>query len=395
MKLYTTKEFAELSGVSIRTLKYWRKSGKLIPAVNNGKGKTFYSKEQIFIAKKILGANLKILGANFTKNQNSWVQISDNLTEKGVTKPNDEVSKFMEENKQLYPTKELVIATDKMKKNIFNPTKQSTARGIIEDKKSKIVTPLNIQFSAEKNNITAFDELVFDVCISEQFKGNKFTTPAIIHRAMGGSKTKITAKDKDKILSSVRKLATTFIDFDITETCKHFNYNDGIGIKYSGSLLPCEYITVSVNGWTDSAVIHFLRDSPLLNVAKIKNQFATCDISLLDVPNIRNTELVLSLKGYLLRWILQIIGSHKTRKKHFRGKGKDGKPFFQQATKLQKIIKLDTLFEQCGLSDADRFKQREARKTTCKIMNHFRSQNLISEWHFEKKDGRFYSIVFD
>ena len=305
----------------------------------------------------------------------------------------------MSENKtQVYPSRELVIATDKMKANVFDATNDNAERGILEDKKSKIVTPLDIHFSTEfkdKNKLTAFDELIFDVCISEQFKGNKLTTPAIIHRAMGGSKTNFTAKEKDKILQSVRKLATTFIDFDITKTCKQFNYNDGRGYKYNGYLLPCEYIAASINGWTDSAVIHFLRDSPLLDVARIKNQFATCDVALLDVPNIRNSELVLSLKGYLLRTVLKIIGSHKKHKKHFRGKGKDGKPFFQQATKLQKIIKLDTLFEQCGLSDATNNRKSEYRKAIAKIMNHFQSQNLISEWHFEKKDGRFYSIVFD
>ena len=46
MKLFSTKEFAELSGVSIRTLKRWRKDGKLIPA-KTVKGDKFYSEEQL------------------------------------------------------------------------------------------------------------------------------------------------------------------------------------------------------------------------------------------------------------------------------------------------------------------------------------------------------------
>lgn len=304
----------------------------------------------------------------------------------------------MSDKLQVYPSKKIVITTDKLKANVFDATNDSTERGILEDKKTQILTSFDIRFSEEfkgKNSITAFDELVFDICISEQFKGNQYTTPSIIHRAMGGSKTKLTPKDKDKILQSVRKLATTYIDFDITEICQKFGYNDGRSYKYSGYLLPCEYITASVNGWTDSAVIHFLRDSPLLDVAKIKNQFRTCDVALLDVPNVRNTEIVLSLKGYLLRRIQKIIGSHEKHTKHIRGKSSDGKFIFQQATKLQKIITLDSVFEQCGLSDADRNRKAEYRKSIEKIMNHFRAKSLISEWQFAKKDGKFYSIVFE
>lgn len=65
MKLFSTKEFAEAAGVSIRTLKYWRKSGKLIPVQKGAKGAKFYSGVQLLEVQKYLkGANLK--GANCT-----------------------------------------------------------------------------------------------------------------------------------------------------------------------------------------------------------------------------------------------------------------------------------------------------------------------------------------
>ena len=297
---------------------------------------------------------------------------------------------------QIYPAKELFIAIDKMKKNLCDSTKNSEKRRIIEDKKSKTKTPLEVKFSVEvtKPNLTAYDELILDVCLSEQSKGNDYTTPAIIHRAMGGSKTNFTAKEKEKILQSVRKLATTFIDFDISDVCKKFVYNDGKEYKYSGAILPCEYITATVNGRTDSAVIHFLRKSPLLDVAMFKGQFATCDVSLLDVPNIRNTEVILSLKGYLLRRVLQTLGSLKPHKKHFAGKKKGGGAYQRQAKKLQPIILLDTVFEKCDLSDATKRQKQQARETIAKILDHFSAKKLISEWHFEKKNGAFYSVHF-
>lgn len=388
VKIFSAKEFCRLSGVPIRTLRRWRLDGKIQPVHKN-----FYSEIQLEQFRVIfpLFDDFNVADVKFFDIPNN-----DTAEKNGAMVSTDEVKNMTEYNKiQIYPTKELVICIDKMKKNICNPLKKSKKRKIIEDKRSKTKTPLKINFSSDVEDVTAYDELILDVCISEQFKGNEYTTPAIIHRALGGSKTKLTTKDKDKILQSVRKLATTFIDFDITDVCKKFGYNDGKEYKYSGAILPCEYVTATINGWTDSAVIHFLRKTPLLDVATFKGQIATCDISLLDVPKIRNTDTILAIKGYLLRRILQIKGSHNPHKKHFCGKNKEGKLNFRTAKKLKKIILFETLFQNCELSDADRFKQRDARTAISKILDHFKEKGVITEWHFVKKDGAYYSIHFD
>lgn len=388
VKIFSAKEFCRLSGVPIRTLRRWRLDGKIQPVHKN-----FYSEIQLEQFRVIIP-----LFDDFNVADVKFFDIPDNDTaeKNGAMVSTDEVKNMTEYNKiQIYPTKELVICIDKMKKNICNPLKKSKKRKIIEDKRSKTKTPLKINFSSDVEDVTAYDELILDVCISEQFKGNEYTTPAIIHRALGGSKTKLTTKDKDKILQSVRKLATTFIDFDITDVCKKFGYNDGKEYKYSGAILPCEYVTATINGWTDSAVIHFLRKTPLLDVATFKGQIATCDISLLDVPKIRNTDTILAIKGYLLRRILQIKGSHNPHKKHFCGKNKEGKLNFRTAKKLEKIILFETLFQNCELSDADRRRKVEYRNSISKILDHFKEKGVITEWHFVKKDGAYYSIHFD
>jgi len=432
MKLYSTKEFADLSGVSVRTLKRWRNFGKLKPILTNNKGENFYSKKQLTELKKIfyqqneknelspvtdsfLGVtDLKSpvitpqkiqschpLGDRFLEKlpradtQNYKIS-SENVNNLTTEVKNDDLQTYY--NLQIYPSKKLVIAIDKMKQYIFKTGKPTLTPIIIEDKKTNTETDLTVTLSdefKEEKKLSAYDELILDICVSEQFAGNEYTTPAIIHRAMGGSKTKITAKDKEKIMWSVRKLATTYIDFDFTDTCKRFGYNNGEGYKYSGYLLPAEYITKTINGQVDSAVIHFLRDSPLLDVARMKNQFITCDVALLDVQNIRNTELVLKLKGYLLRRVLQIVGSRKPHKKHFAGKKKDGKPIHRQANKLADKILLDTIFEQCEISDADKWKKQDARNIISKIMNHFKEEGLISEWRFETKYGKFHAVKIE
>ena len=125
-----------------------------------------------------------------------------------------------------------------------------------------------------------------------------------------------------------------------------------------------------------------------------KGQIITCDIKLLDVPHIRNTDLILGVKGYLLRRILQVKGSYEPHKKHFCGKKQGGGFTFRKARELQKSILLDTLFEQCGLSDADKGKKRDIRNTISKIMDYFQNEGLISEWQFEKSEGKFRAILF-
>lgn len=384
-KLLKSSEAAKFLGVSRRTIQYWVRNKILTPDEvhkNNYREYNYFSEE-----------NLQKCAKLFDKKSSQVLKVRKNESSQNSSAQNNE-----EKNIQLQPAKELFIAIDKLKKRIFDATDDSTERDVIEDKKLKLITPLDIRFSSAfegANSLTAYDELIFDICASEQFKGNMYTTPAIIHRAMGGSKTKLTTKDKEKILRSVRKLATTWIEFDISAICKKFGYNNGESYKYSGYLLPAEYVTKTINGRVDTAVIHFLQKSPLLDVATIKQQLISCDVALLDVPNVRNTEQVLTLKSYVLRRVLQIVGSYGKHNKHFRGKKKGGGILTKQAKKLNKSILLDTLFEQCGLSDAPNNRKAEYRKTIEKILNHFQSQNLILKWKWEKPDGKIRAVKID
>ena len=47
MKLFSTKEFSERAGVSIRSLKRWLKKGILQPVTTRDNGYNFYSQEQL------------------------------------------------------------------------------------------------------------------------------------------------------------------------------------------------------------------------------------------------------------------------------------------------------------------------------------------------------------
>ena len=85
MKLYSTKEFAELAGVSIRTLKRWRKAGKLVPQTI--KGDKFYSVEQLTgVTKYLRVTNSKVVTGDKSDIIEKGVQ--KNMSEKNKT-PND------------------------------------------------------------------------------------------------------------------------------------------------------------------------------------------------------------------------------------------------------------------------------------------------------------------
>ncbi len=302
------------------------------------------------------------------------------------------------EKVQVYPSDKLVIVSDKLTNKIFNANrKNSVGIDIVEDEKSDTVTSLNLTLSKEfpNNNLTAFDHIIFDACISEQNKGNEFTTPSILHRNLGGKEKDISAAVQNRIFNSIKKLATTWISFDCSAICEKLGYNNGKSYQYNGYLLPVEFVIATVNGQIDTVAFHFLRKSPLLDVAKMKGQLISCDNSLLKLPNLNNTERVLSIKGYLFRRINQIIGSHQQHKAHLVGKSKVNQPIYKRAKKLEKSILLSTLYAQCEIDTESKLQQQRARATISKIMEHFKSNNLISEWHLVKKDRKFYSISFD
>lgn len=204
----------------------------------------------------------------------------------------------------------------------------------------------------------------------------------------------MTNETRKLIADSVERLACTRITLNMTDINEQRHYKDDRQVISKNYLLPCKVVETKINGQTSDLTFYISDVPPLFEVTEMKKQFTTQPTSLLVVPKLNNTALTLSLKFYLLERITAILGSHKPHKKHFCGKGKDGKLAFKSATKLQKIILMDALFEQRGLSDAPRNRKLEYRAAIAKILDHFQAQHLISEWHFEKKNGAFYSVHF-
>lgn len=297
-----------------------------------------------------------------------------------------------EETFQLNPTNGLTILLDKVFRNVFNPTKDKKIRHVTEDRRRGIKTI--VTFESFKGPLNQFDKLVFCVAISEQNAGNDVFTIRRLFKKMGGSHT-LTAEMKKYIADSVEKLACTRVEINLTAVNDKFHYTDKQEVIFKNYLLPCIATEVKINGQVTDGAYKILGDPPLFQVAELKKQFTTQPIELLDVQKLHNSELVMKLKFFLLERISAIIGSHKKHKSHIVGKKKDGGNVYKRTTKLQKIITFEDVFEQCELSDADKWQKQDVRNVIKKVLDHFKAENFISDWHFEKKNGAFYSIIFD
>lgn len=301
-----------------------------------------------------------------------------------------------EKNIQLQPVNKMLVPIDKISPGLFGLTDLKLKK--VEGKKNQYTfsdSGVNVPIYLEPpsgEKLETSDFAIFCAACSEYAAGNPVFTIRRLWRKIGGSHT-LTTEMKKFISDSVEKLQYTKFSADLSKINEKFKYE---GAKFFKSyLLPIKSIETRVNGKISDAVFRIIDTPPLLEIAQTRKQFTEYDYSLLDVPSFRTTETTLNIKFYLFYRVNTIIGSHNPHNKHFCGKGKDGKLKFRTAKKLTPIISLDTLYEKCGLSDATLRQQQQARATISRIMEHFKAQGLITDWHFEKKHAKMHSIHFE
>ena len=287
---------------------------------------------------------------------------------------------------------DLTILLDKLFKEVFNPT-QNAKKLRIREGKSKTEPYTDITFENFHGSLNKFDEFIFCLAISEQRAGNNVFTIRRLWQKAGGSHS-LTADMKESISNSLKKLRCTLVNINMTSVNQKYHYTDKQEVTFSNYLLPCKTVKVKINGQLVDEAFQFLDTSPLFQVAELKGQFTEQPFELLDVPKLKNTEVTMKLKFYLFERITAILGSHKKHKSHIVGKKKSGGFIFKKPKILRKIITFDDIFHQCELADAPKNRKSEYREVIKKILEHFKAEKFISEWHFEKKNGAFYSIHF-
>ena len=400
LKLYSRKKFAELAGVCIKTLKRWRKSGKLSPVLIDGNGKIFYSENQLESGGTL--SHLKFARRDkFKKSEVPTVTVPENLTKKEVVsmKLFDDFFNFVKLGKPK-PVKNLIIPIDTVSKAAFNPSYETGKRKVLESKSPKLFSYLSVESLDSLPG--AFDELIYRAVISEIQAGREFITPSMLYRDIGGSPDNdVSVAWQEKILNSVKKLARSWISYKIpADLFQKLHYDipnkfkeNGDFLCFEGHLLDCRFISLLHGDDIIDGAFKVIAKPPLFDIAEKKGQIITTDISLLHVPKLKVTENTLVLRNYIIEYVLSVIGSHSHKKFITIGNGKN-KRRFNRVTQLNQAILLNTLFAECGLLNLDKKQRHDAKESIEKIMQHLQNLSVINDWHFRKNGNAFVAIDF-
>ena len=293
------------------------------------------------------------------------------------------------ENVQVYPTKTRLVPSFKLCKVIVNLSKEQYGRMVVDGKSRKIlekkkhkkfgdvVTVYKISLADDCDNtdpLTEYDYAVLSVCISNFAEGNLHITPAIIYRGLTGkgNTARMKPDQREAILNSLRKLMSTIIEIDETETNAAFHYGENRNPILCSSILPAYFKENTING-QDATVIYFDRESPLLTIALDRKQLVSYDVSLLDVPGQQNTVMNIMLKNYSIRRVAEIKAHGK---------------------QLTATITFVDVFEKCRIKNASNDTKMNARNVLIKFFEHLQTKGYIKSFEITKKGNAFHAIKF-
>ena len=299
-------------------------------------------------------------------------------------------------NVQIYPSKILCFPNDIFSKRLFNLSNEDYQQALEERKTLEVVEKKNHKkfgdvitpFRIGVNNnadftlsepLDQFDFAVLCACISEWQNKNRYTTPAIIYRAISGKVAdRDAAPSKNQltnILRSVDKLMRTQIGINMTKACENLKYNGGTAFKVVSAILPCKRVTETTINGKETTVIHLIEKSPLWEIAAdVKNhQVLSCNAELLNVPGQQNTRMNVAVKFYVLRRVLEILAHRK---------------------QMVPIITFADVFEKCRLTNDNRKKKLDARKTCLELFEQLQNKKIIKSFTLEKKGVSSHAILF-
>ena len=286
------------------------------------------------------------------------------------------------------PSRTRVEINDKLAKVIFKLSDEGTDELLsgdtfrIVEKRSKkfgeITTAYKILNAAGYQVLrpfTMFDRFVLAVCISEWLAGNRYTTVAIIYRALtgkigkGDSKPSVT--QRKAIIESLEILMSRIVDYGAEDICQVMGYNNGNPFVGKAPLLPAAYIDFSaLNGESDTLI--FFTDEPLLlKMAQIKKQLISYDATLLDMSG-QNTPMNIETKNYTMLRI-QEIALHK---------------------QLTPTITFADVFKKLRIENASNKTKMDVRNTMIAFFEHLKNEGVVKSFEVIKHGNTFYGIKF-
>lgn len=295
--------------------------------------------------------------------------------------------KFMSENVQIYPARTRVVPNSKLIKQVCNLTDKEyedcvvnkKQRGVIEKrnhkKHGKIITPYQIRnVDGNTDPLNEFDHAVFNVCNSEFEAGNHDTTPSIIYRSLSGkigdSDANPSKNQREAILNSVKKLMTTLIWIRDDETNEKLKYAPTDLSRQWRNILYAGIDEKIVNG-QDATVIHIFQESPLMTIAKNRDQIIRYDATILNVPNQNNTPMNIAIKNYVINRVVEI-----------------------KAHNMTSTLTFVDIFEKVRITNASRKTKMDARNVVKTFFEHLQAKGVIKSFEVVKKGVSDHSITF-
>ena len=375
-KLLSTKKAAKFLGVSERTIQRYRRDGILVPDQLGKNNSVFYSKEQLIevVTRLLAGGDKLIKFRPQVVTSYQQVVTSSERVKKG-------------KSIRLIPAKKLVMVNDKLTKELFRCTPEEylalfeEGGEIVEVKNfpkvGEIITPYWLELIDEytdKTPLNMFAKAVFTACVSEWIIGNRRTTDGIIFRHITGKPRGSNAQPspamRELILYYVRKMMCTVLRVNMTEVCKYLNYNNGDPLILNAPILPCKYVEEVINGQESRAVIYFYDESPLLTIARVKNnQFLSVEPRLLNISNQSSSSRSISIRHCVIQRVLEII-----------------------LHKLKPTIKFEYIFQVCGLMNATSKEKYQSIHEVIEIFNYLANGSDILSFSV-KKDGNDYQAI--
>ena len=298
---------------------------------------------------------------------------------------------------QVFPTRQRITLNDKATKLLFNlppnwyetMINQGKRQGVIEKRNHKKHGKIKSAFSLSNEEgytqilpLDEYDRAVFDVFVSEFENGNRVLTLPMIQRALSGKIGEVGVipyKDqRAAILESIGKLRHTDYNDEVLDAYKKLGYidkdevNEGEEKIEKAPILATKQTSKIING-QKTDIFYILDEPPLLTNAKRKKQILTYDAELLNVPDQQNTPLIIMLKNYSLRRVLESIKHPK---------------------QLKPILTLDDIFKKCRITDTPNVIKLRARKYLEEFFKHLQSKGVIKSFEFVKKGNKFHAVKF-
>ena len=267
------------------------------------------------------------------------------------------------------PSRTRVEINDKLAKVIFKLSDEGTDELLSGD------TFRIVEKRSKKFGETMFDRFVLAVCISEWLAGNRYTTVAIIYRALTGKIGKKDSKpsvtQRKAIIESLEILMSRIVDYGAEDICQVMGYNNGNPFVGKAPLLPATYIDFSaLNGESDT-LIFFTDEPPLLKMAQIKKQLVSYNALLLDMPS-QNTPMNIASKNYTMLRIQEII-LHK---------------------QLTPTITFADVFKKLRIENAHVEIKRRIREYIIAFFEHLKTEGVVKSFEVVKHGNTFYGIKF-